>query len=63
MPFGIYFQVYPFVFFIKEGILCYVISHVLKKKALGDGKHERWFLECQLAMMVDVNINVKTYSK
>jgi hypothetical protein len=54
--------VYPFVSFIKEGILCYV-SHVLKERALGDGKHEWWFLECQLVMMVDVNIDVETYSK
>jgi hypothetical protein len=49
--------------FSKEGILCYAISHVLREKPVGNGKHEQWLLNRQLAMMVDMNINIETYSK
>jgi hypothetical protein len=63
MPFGIYFQVYTFFSFCKEGILCYAISHVLRERPVDNGKHQRWLLNRQLAMMVDMNINIETYSK
>jgi hypothetical protein len=31
IPFDIYCQVYPFPSFVKKGILCFVLGHVLKE--------------------------------
>ncbi len=32
IPYGIHCQVYPFPSFVKEGILCSVVGHVLKER-------------------------------
>jgi len=34
-------QVYPFPFFVKEGILCSIIGHVLKERKKKGGKKKQ----------------------
>lgn len=58
-------QVYPFPFFVKEGILCSIIGHVLKERKKKGGKKkqnkdgEKNLKDNEMKWEWDVEINLK----